>query len=316
MSKELLQDAAWALKDLIAVYPETACIETRISAGKVIDAINAELAKPEQDFDLLKATQESLREHMSKVKELEAELAKPEQDYEIEVKNGWFVDSEGVVVDPYNFVDGTRFYLASKQKRVCGVCGICSPEKPLYVIEDEFGVFWLCEEHLLTQTAYTKSELDWSLLNATQHSLIEHMARIKELEAELAKQKALDKKADNARELGLDYEVEQEPVAWMLPEYGDVLSAAEADGEGIYNIPLYTAPLINKKPTKIFGPNLEQILNAAGFYKREWVGLTDKNIEEVYEITNQQPLRPQDRHMVLVFAQAVEAKLKEKNNAI
>jgi hypothetical protein len=35
------------------------------------------------------------------------------------------------------------------------------------------------------------------------------------LEAELAKQLSLDKKADNARELGLDYEVEQEPVAWV-----------------------------------------------------------------------------------------------------
>jgi hypothetical protein len=32
---------------------------------------------------------------------------------------------------------------------------------------------------------------------------------------ELAKQTALDKKADNARELGLDYEPEQEPVAWV-----------------------------------------------------------------------------------------------------
>jgi hypothetical protein len=34
----------------------------------------------------------------------------------------------------------------------------------------------------------------------------------------------------------------QEPVAWMLPEYGDVLPASEADGTGIYTIPLYTAP--------------------------------------------------------------------------
>ena len=30
------------------------------------------------------------------------------------------------------------------------------------------------------------------------------------------------------------------PVAWMLPKYGDVLSAAETQGvAGIYNIPLY-----------------------------------------------------------------------------
>ena len=31
------------------------------------------------------------------------------------------------------------------------------------------------------------------------------------------------------------------PVAWMLPKYGDVLSAAECQGGGgIYNVPLYS----------------------------------------------------------------------------
>jgi hypothetical protein len=29
------------------------------------------------------------------------------------------------------------------------------------------------------------------------------------------------------------------PVAWMIPHYNNVLSANEADGTGIYNIPLY-----------------------------------------------------------------------------
>tara|TARA_R110000868_G_scaffold69579_1_gene204711 strand:+ start:457 stop:792 length:336 start_codon:yes stop_codon:yes gene_type:complete len=33
-----------------------------------------------------------------------------------------------------------------------------------------------------------------------------------------------------------------------------------------------------KQPTKICGPNLEEVLNAAGFYrKKEWVGLTDED---------------------------------------
>jgi len=49
MNREIMQQALWALKDLIAVYPETACIETRISAQKVIAALKAELAKPEQE---------------------------------------------------------------------------------------------------------------------------------------------------------------------------------------------------------------------------------------------------------------------------
>jgi hypothetical protein len=48
MSRALLQQALWALKDLIAVYPETACIETRISASKVITELEAELAKDEE----------------------------------------------------------------------------------------------------------------------------------------------------------------------------------------------------------------------------------------------------------------------------
>jgi hypothetical protein len=36
------------------------------------------------------------------------------------------------------------------------------------------------------------------------------------------------------------------PVAWMLPEYGDVLSASEADGTGIYNVPLYALDEVTK----------------------------------------------------------------------
>ena len=45
--RELTQQALWALKDLIAVYPETACIETRISAQKVIAELEVAIAKAE-----------------------------------------------------------------------------------------------------------------------------------------------------------------------------------------------------------------------------------------------------------------------------
>lgn len=39
---------------------------------------------------------------------------------------------------------------------------------------------------------------------------------------------------------------------------------------------------LDKQPTKIFGPNLEGTLNAAGFYrKKEWVGLTDEDILDI-----------------------------------
>jgi hypothetical protein len=56
-------------------------------------------------------------------------------------------------------------------------------------------------------------------------------------------------------------------------------------------------------PAKIFGPNLEQILNAAGFYRREWVGLTDEDIEGILDC---------DRGW-LVDIKKVEQILKEKN---
>ena len=49
MSKEIMQEAVWALKDLISAYPETSCIETRISAQKVIATLEAELTQPEQE---------------------------------------------------------------------------------------------------------------------------------------------------------------------------------------------------------------------------------------------------------------------------
>ena len=57
-------------------------------------------------------------------------------------------------------------------------------------------------------------------------------------------------------------------------------------------------------PTKIFGPNLVGMLNAAGFYrKKEWVGLTEDEKHECYlkiDVWSR-------------CVEAVEAKLKDKN---
>jgi hypothetical protein len=116
---------------------------------------------------------------------------------------------------------------------------------------------------------------------------------------------------------------------------------------------------INKIPTTLCGPNLEQTLNAAGFYrqreqwdtsdmahrsgglsveqepvacvckeptslgivhrqnapcfyyikppKREWVGLTDEEIDYIWGIS------PPDYEKFFDFPRAIEAKLKEKN---
>ena len=63
----------------------------------------------------------------------------------------------------------------------------------------------------------------------------------------------------------------------------------------------------NQQPTKIFGPNLEEILNSAGFYKkREWASLTD---EEVFDAIDD----VLEGGGWLDVARALEAAIKEKN---
>ena len=48
--------------------------------------------------------------------------------------------------------------------------------------------------------------------------------------------------------------------------------------------------------------------------QREWVVLTDEEIQKSYETSGHyQTLRPQDSFAVYALARAVEAKLKEKN---
>jgi hypothetical protein len=82
----------------------------------------------------------------------------------------------------------------------------------------------------------------------------------------------------------------QEPVAWMDEEW-DVLSASVVDGNGLRNIPLYTAPP-----------------------QRKWVGLTE---EEIRGIAKQYALNlafPYDSPTTPeMFARAIEAKLRENN---
>jgi len=106
---------------------------------------------------------------------------------------------------------------------------------------------------------------------------------------------------------------EQEPVAWMLPDYGDVLSASEADGTGIYNIPLFTAPPKSEQKSISTNDHLCAMLRqvhdvlacTAPPMKRQWVGLTD---DEVDLILWQGVFDAKD-------IRAIEAKLKEKNGA-
>ena len=149
----------------------------------------------------------------------------------------------------------------------------------------------LFSQKLLNELA--KPEQDFDLLKATQESLREHMERIKELEAELAKQKALDTKADNSRELGLGYEPEQEPVAWMAFVESfcgyRIIKASSTQKEGY--VPVYTAPP-----------------------RKEWVGLTDEEIVVLYrQIADCTEWAIGGLTHAMPFAHAIEAKLRSKN---
>ena len=94
------------------------------------------------------------------------------------------------------------------------------------------------------------------------------------------------------------------PVAWM--DAGGRLYQFPDDADrGQTMRPLYLEQPTH--PTKLLGPNLEEVLNSAGFYrKREWVGLT---AEEIHDTPGYQETREMYR-----FALALESKLKEKNN--
>jgi hypothetical protein len=95
---------------------------------------------------------------------------------------------------------------------------------------------------------------------------------------------ALDKMAENARELGLDYEPAQEPVAWAkFSAKGNIIDLlSEPDDD---YTPLYTTPS-----------------------QRTWVGLTE---EEILSISADCAATHQ--HTDIHFARAIEAKLKDKN---
>ena len=88
---------------------------------------------------------------------------------------------------------------------------------------------------------------------------------------------ALDKMAENARELGLDYEPEQEPVTCV--EY----------------IPCCTDQTCSK-------------CKAATPPQRTWVGLTEREQGAIMEDLNAYGTN------LYQFSQAIEAKLKEKNH--
>ena len=96
---------------------------------------------------------------------------------------------------------------------------------------------------------------------------------------------ALEKMAENARELGLDYEPAQEPVAWeqFYPEMGKPKLAYLLPTESRDNA-CYTPP------------------------QRTWAGLTEDEI-----VLISADCASSHQHTDIHFAKAIEAKLKAKN---
>jgi hypothetical protein len=102
----------------------------------------------------------------------------------------------------------------------------------------------------------------------------------------MTKDEALEKKAENAKELGLDYDPEN-TLHWYALNYR-------------------TAPTQN---AQAMFEELEKFVA-----KRTWVGLTDGEIE-VIEALKAPPVHPDfiDCDDWMDFARAIETKLKEKN---
>jgi len=104
-------------------------------------------------------------------------------------------------------------------------------------------------------------------------------------------QQALDKKAENARELGLDYEpAQQEPVAYIHRqgnhyEVSERFLSDDEKSRGWTEEPLYTSP-----PAQ-----------------RTWVGLSDEELSEVYNQADWDTVNGWE------YERAIEAKLRSKN---
>ena len=121
-----------------------------------------------------------------------------------------------------------------------------------------------------------------------------------------AVEQALDKKAENARELGLDYEpAQQEPVLQDIEQYrlqmAGISTAAIGywkESDGIH--PDYDTIAL-RDVAKLYA-KYDELYRA----QRTWVGLTDEDIEIAFDDT-------QEGGGFDDFARAIEAKLKEKN---
>ena len=100
----------------------------------------------------------------------------------------------------------------------------------------------------------------------------------------MTKDDALNRKAENARELGLSYD-------WT-PEEDEAFNEVE-------------------KHSNLGKQILREMGQPYHFEKREWVGLTDEEIDKIYEAHHNQ--YGECESVNFGYERAIEAKLKEKN---
>jgi len=129
---------------------------------------------------------------------------------------------------------------------------------------------------------------------------------------------ALDKMAENARELGLDYEPEQEPVAWEGGEGWESLAwelCANENGEDSCNELIWEGGPIPEPWGDRWMKYEEEAKRLIALVQkhttppqRTWVGLTPEELDEMFRKTLK------GKKLVNWVARAIESKLKEKNN--
>jgi hypothetical protein len=115
---------------------------------------------------------------------------------------------------------------------------------------------------------------------------------------------ALDKMAENARELGLDYEPEQTEHGWTPERIAGMARLKEAQDKKL------AQPEQDVGITRYADISVGKIIHNSSPPQRTWVGLTYEDMTKL-----QKDLYDAKGESVLptTFAMAVEAKLKEKN---